>query len=228
MAWFGLEHGKRAYQADFLFYGVVVMALAATLLWHGRAGHGLQMLGCIALGLLLWTALEYALHRWVLHGLQPFARWHAEHHARPRALIFAPTLLSASLLSGLVFLPALWLAGAWPAAELMLGVLAGYLAYMVVHHADHHWHGGGRWRVQHRRRHARHHSRQRDLPPGSYGVTTALWDHLCGSAQTARGPAGRAPLRLPKLELAGVVGQHDLHAAVHLPPARAVVAGHRE
>ena len=131
-------------------------------------------------GLVSWTAIEYALHRFVLHGMQPFARWHAEHHQRPRALICSPTIVSASLIVTLVFLPALLLGGLWRACALTLGVLAGYLAYAITHHATHHWRADNAWMKDRKRWHALHH-RQADHP-GHYGVTSAFWDHVFGSA----------------------------------------------
>jgi hypothetical protein len=61
----------------------------------------LELVALALLGLVAWTLLEYALHRFVLHGLQPFRTWHAEHHRRPRALIGTPTILSATLIAAL-------------------------------------------------------------------------------------------------------------------------------
>ena len=138
-------------------------------------------------GLAGWTVIEYLLHRFVLHGLQPFSRWHAEHHSRPTALICSPTSLSASLITVLVFLPALALAGLWPACALTFGVLTGYLAYAVTHHATHHWRSEAAWLLRRKRWHALHHRASR--PPGHYGVTSGFWDHVFGSA----GGRPRAP-----------------------------------
>jgi sterol desaturase/sphingolipid hydroxylase (fatty acid hydroxylase superfamily) len=115
----------------------------------------------------------------VLHGLQPFARWHAEHHLRPAALICAPTVLSASLILLLVFLPALVIGGAWPACALSFGLLTGYLAYAITHHATHHWRTDNRWLLRRKRWHARHHSASRN--GGHDGVTSGFWDRVFGS-----------------------------------------------
>ena len=88
---FSLEHSKAAYRADFALYAVAVVALASFLLMDGPRDHWLDLTAITLAGLTAWTAVEYALHRFVLHGVQPFQRWHAEHHDRPRALICAPT-----------------------------------------------------------------------------------------------------------------------------------------
>lgn len=76
MGLLSLEHSKAAYRADLALHGAAVAGLAG------------------------WTAIEYAMHRFVLHGMPPFRAWHALHHARPSARIGAPTLLSGSLIVG--------------------------------------------------------------------------------------------------------------------------------
>ena len=181
MELFALEHSQAAYRADFALYGAAVAALGAFLLLDGPRDQQ-PVIAAIALaGLVSWTAIEYALHRFVLHGLQPFSRWHAEHHDRPRALICSPTIMSASLILTLVFLPALLFGGLWRACAFTLGVLTGYLAYAITHHATHHWRASGPWLKDRKRWHALHHHHIDQ--PGYYGVTSAFWDHVFGSAR---------------------------------------------
>jgi sterol desaturase/sphingolipid hydroxylase (fatty acid hydroxylase superfamily) len=191
MGLFTLEHGKGAYRADFVLYGAAVLALAAFLVLDAPRAHGLGIVLWTATGLAGWSLTEYALHRFVLHGVQPFQGWHAAHHARPTALICAPTVLSAALIVMLVFLPALLLGDVWLACALTLGLVAGYLAYAITHHATHHWRADSAWLRGRKRWHAlHHHSRQ----PGCYGVTSGVWDHVFGSARRA---ARRAVLTPP-------------------------------
>jgi hypothetical protein len=178
MGLFALEHSQRAYRADFALYGAAVALLSAFVVFGVPPDQWLAMLAFALAGLASWTAIEYALHRFVLHGLQPFQRWHAEHHHRPSALIGAPTILSASLIATLVFLPALLLGNWWRACALTLGVLTVYLAYAITHHATHHWRAEHVWLKQRKRWHALHHHA---LAPVCYGVTTAFWDHVFGS-----------------------------------------------
>ena len=181
MELFALEHSQAAYRADFALYGTAVVALSAFLLLDGPRDQQ-PFIAAIALGgLVSWTAIEYALHRFVLHGLQPFRRWHAEHHERPRALICSPTIMSASLILTLVFLPALLLGGLWRACAFTLGVLTGYLAYAITHHATHHWRADNAWMRDRKRWHALHHHHLEQ--PGHYGVTSAFWDHVFGSTR---------------------------------------------
>lgn len=190
MSLFSLEHGRTAHRLDFALYGATIVALAGVLLLAGARARGLEIALCAAAGLLAWTGAEYALHRFVLHGLPPFRRWHAAHHARPSAPIFAPTAMSAALIAALVLLPA-WLAfDRWVAGAFTLGMLTGYLAYSVTHHAVHHWRADSRWLRERKRWHALHH--RPEPRPGCYGVTSSFWDHVLRSASPSTRPSRRA------------------------------------
>src|SRR5665213_914552 len=181
MRLFTLEHTKAAYGADFALYGTAVVLLAALVLAAPRQ-HWLENSILVVGSLAGWTAIEYALHRFVLHGLPPFRRWHAEHHLRPTALICAPTILSATLIATLVVLPALLVGGWWRAFATTLGMLTGYLGYAITHHAVHHWRAENAWLSERKRWHALHHHIGQ---PGCYGVTSAFWDHVFGTARRA-------------------------------------------
>jgi cyclopropane-fatty-acyl-phospholipid synthase len=176
---FTLEHSKLAYLADFAFYGAAPVALAIFLTVAGPPMQRLETIALALIGLASWTLIEYALHRFVLHGLQPFRAWHEAHHRHPAARICTPTPVSATLITVLVFIPALILGGLWRGCALTLGVLTGYFAYSVMHHATHHWHAGNAWFKRRQRWHALHHRPSRQ--PGHYGVTSAFWDHVFGS-----------------------------------------------
>lgn len=180
MGLFAMEHGKAAYRADFALYGTAVAALATFLFVAGPHSLRLQSLALVCAGLVSWTAIEYLLHRFVLHGLAPFKDWHEEHHQRPTALICAPTIFSASLIVVLVFLPVLAFGGLWSACALTLGVLAGYLLYAITHHATHHWLAESAWLKRRKRWHALHHHGAGRL--GGFGVTSGFWDYVFGSA----------------------------------------------
>lgn len=189
MRWLTIEPSPDAYRADFYLYGTISVLLGAALLtapWEPR------LLGWIVAGALGWTLLEYLLHRFVLHGLPPFKRWHAEHHRRPAALIAAPTLLTIPLFATLL-LPTLWWLGPWPATALSFGLLNGYLAYGLAHHAIHQPTAGRRppglarrWLLRRRLWHGLHHRR---LPAGNtsaateghYGVSSVFWDRVFGT-----------------------------------------------
>ena len=177
---FALEHSPLAYAVDFIFYGVLTASLAMTLVVFGLGKHPFQLAAIACTGAIAWTLFEYAIHRFVLHGLRPFSDWHAEHHRRPMALICAPTLVSAALIVAVVVVPALLWIGALRAGALTLGVLAGYLAYSTMHHAAHHWRPSSGWARACKRRHALHH--QHAGRGGHYGVTSGFWDRVFATA----------------------------------------------
>ena len=174
MSLFSLEHSKVAYRIDFALYDIAVTTLGVYLLIAGPGGRRLEIMGFTLTGLLGWTAVEYVLHRFVLHRMKPFHRWHLEHHQRPAALICTPTILSSALIAILVFIPMLLLADFWRACGLTLGLLIGYLGYAITHHAIHHWHSNSAWLEERKRCHTLHHIGE----PGYYGVTTRFWDRI--------------------------------------------------
>jgi sterol desaturase/sphingolipid hydroxylase (fatty acid hydroxylase superfamily) len=174
MRMFSLEHSKAAYVADFAFYGLVILSLSGSVWWMAPQGQGGAIVTIIAAGVLMWTVMEYLLHRFVLHGVQPFCDWHAEHHQRPTALICTPTVLSAPLIGLLVFLPSWWAVGLWMACCFTLGVVMGYQAYATTHHAIHHWRSDNAWLRRRKSWHALHHHVNRRS--ACYGVTTDVWD----------------------------------------------------
>ena len=158
---------------------VIDLALTAILLTVSLdATPWLKLLGLSLVGLTAWTLIEYLMHRLVLHGVRPFCLWHAQHHERPRALTCTPTLVSATLLLCLVYLPARQLLGSWAGAAWAFGVLTGYLIYTLTHHAIHHGHARYGWLLQQKRWHAIHHHGQ----PLCYGVTSTFGDRVFGSA----------------------------------------------
>ena len=181
MGLLSLEHSAAAYRADFVVHATVVVSLAAWVLLRTPQGERWPVALAVALGLVGWTLIEYFLHRFILHGPPPFRHWHARHHQRPTAFIVTPTLMSLGMIAGLVFLPALLATSLWPACGFALGVLIGYLAYTVMHHATHHWRAGNRWLMHRKRWHALHH--HAGSHPGYYGVTTSVWDHVFGTAR---------------------------------------------
>jgi cyclopropane-fatty-acyl-phospholipid synthase len=184
MGLFTLEHDRLAYDADFVLYGLAVLVLAGALVAICPPTKGREAFAVVVAGLAAWTLVEYGLHRFVLHGVQPFQRWHAEHHRRPAALIGLPTIGSAALFAALVFLPA-WLAsGLWQACALTLGMLLGYLGYAIIHHAAHHVLSRGGWLARRKRLHAVHHHHVEH--PVCFGVTSAFWDRVFGTDRVQR------------------------------------------
>lgn len=163
------------YHADFVVYPVLIAACAAATFWRAPARAVGQSMAAVAIGLIAWTALEYALHRWLLHRVPPFNRLHAMHHAHPGALIGTPAWLSAPLF--LALWAALALAAPPPVAGgLATGLMIGYLVYAAVHDAVHHRRARpGSWLYHAKLRHARHH---RAGSGSEFGVSSGVWDAL--------------------------------------------------
>jgi sterol desaturase/sphingolipid hydroxylase (fatty acid hydroxylase superfamily) len=195
-----LEHSTAAYRADLALYGVLSLGLAALLALGGPPGSRPALAAWALAGGTLWTLVEYLLHRFVLHGLAPFSRWHADHHDRPKALISSPTILSVGLFALLAVAPAWYLWGPWPACALSFGLITGYGIYGLTHHATHHrvpaWAQRSAWLSRRRRWHARHHAASRaGAPVGHFGVSLDFWDHVFGThgaAVVSSHPRGRA------------------------------------
>jgi sterol desaturase/sphingolipid hydroxylase (fatty acid hydroxylase superfamily) len=175
-----LEHGKFAYRADFALYGAAIAMMTVAIAAVPTRAEDVALLAWAVGGLACWSLIEYAFHRFLLHGMSPFREWHAEHHARPTARIASPTIFSASLIGGLVTLPAWLLIGPWPACALTLGVTTGYYAYAIAHHATHHWRAKNTWLLERKRWHATHHHAV--AAPRCFGVTVSFWDRIFGTA----------------------------------------------
>jgi sterol desaturase/sphingolipid hydroxylase (fatty acid hydroxylase superfamily) len=167
-----IEHSRSTYFADFAIYLAAVMGLPWVLFALApQPIRGRLVLAALA-GLAVWSLVEYAMHRLLFHGVEPFQRLHDEHHRRPNALIATPTAVSLAMIAGLFWLPASLLAGRWVGAAATLGLTAGYLVYGVLHHALHHWRVRSVWMLNCKRMHAIHHH----APRRNFGVTMPWWD----------------------------------------------------
>jgi len=142
-------------------------------------------------GLLLWTLLEYVIHSIGFHWPTHSPRWlavqasHGSHHEEPTDPQRIVAQLTTSLPVALVVFAALSLAF-WdpkPAAMVMVGVMAGYLAYEVVHYRIH----LGRKSLWLPRALVRHHLYHHHKDQTRcYGVTTPLWDWIFRTSRLPR------------------------------------------
>jgi sterol desaturase/sphingolipid hydroxylase (fatty acid hydroxylase superfamily) len=163
-----------------------IALLAVTKQYEGNGGIW-SLLWLLPLGILLWTLLEYVLHRFVFHLRARNATLrgildtlHQNHHADPRDIRFLlvqpayALVISAVIASGIVAITGkpFWMAG------LMCGIWAGFLAYETVHYRVHLSSSETGWIRKRRRAHFHHHfSNARRC----FGVTTSLWDHVFGT-----------------------------------------------
>lgn len=151
----------------------------------------LQTGGLFAVGVFIWTLLEYWLHRLVFHyeAHSKFGRkliWYAHgvHHDWPNdklRLVFPPAISIplAALFFGLFSL----IFGAEARWGAFAGIAGGYLTYDMIHYFSHFYAFDGTVMKYLRAYHMAHHFTHEPL---RYGVSNPLWDYCFGTAP-ARG-----------------------------------------
>lgn len=137
-------------------------------------------LALMGAGLVLWTLLEYLLHRFALHGLAPFQNWHAQHHRVPQERIRIPLAFSVPMVLVLLVAPALLLRNVAFGAAVSLGLLAGEMLQEAVHERLHR--GAAGLLDGHRKHHDYHHLEDAQR---AYGTLTGFWDRRFHTAPPA-------------------------------------------
>lgn len=148
----------------------------------GMAGFALYF----SIGLLVWTATEYLLHRFIFH-FHPTSEWgkrihfifHGVHHAYPRdkkRLVMPP---SASLpLAALFYYLFSLVFSTVNLYAFFSGFLLGYLCYDMMHYAMHHYNFKSGIMKRIKQHHMLHHYQD---PTKGFGVSSPLWDEVLGS-----------------------------------------------
>jgi len=174
---------SKAHPLTPLFYTLPFLLLA---LYQGivkKTSGVWGTLGLLALGVFLWTLVEYVLHRWVFHFRPPgwggkmFAFMaHGYHHEFPddKMRLVAPPLMLVFLgaIVGFIYYLAF---GAKYWVQVFGGTFVGYLAYDWIHYYTHHFHptgGMGKWLRQY---HLQHHF---DPNYDRFGISSPLWDFI--------------------------------------------------
>ncbi len=168
---------RLGYFAEFLIFPVffvILIVFAFKGSFHPRV---LVWLIALVVGAVLWTLIEYLLHRYFFHHAPIVSELHDRHHRDPTALIGAPAW--ASLSFGALVLLALWnVIGFGLASAVTIGLLTGYLWYVLLHYAIHHWPARrASYLYRAKKRHVVHHR----TVAGNFGVTTNLWDLAFGT-----------------------------------------------
>lgn len=174
-----MRMSRLAYFAEFLIFPPLVLLLSALAFGRAVPPRPASWALLYLAGLIAWTLFEYLLHRFVFHHAPVLASLHERHHESPQELIGTPAWVSVAL--GLVAVggPCWATLGFDLATAATAGMATGYLCYVLVHYAIHHWQPRpGSYLYRARRRHALHHHFADD---GNFGVTTALWDHVFGT-----------------------------------------------
>lgn len=136
--------------------------------------------GC---GFIVWTFIEYTLHRFVFHfpaksaiGKRIHLIFHGMHHAYPndaKRLVISPSasipMVTAFYFFFYALVPDAYLPGFFAA------FIAGYLFYEIFHYTLHHVSFNSFYWRKLRQHHMLHHDHSSDT---RYGVTTSLWDRI--------------------------------------------------
>src|SRR6516164_4151662 len=133
-----MRQGPLAYFADMVVSPLLAGGLSTFALTHFTNYALVRWLATVMLGVALWTLIEYVTHRVIYHRVALFKKYHEAHHADPQAYIGAPPLLGASIVFLISFVPVATFAPAL-AIGMSVGMLTGYTAYLLVHHAIHFW-----------------------------------------------------------------------------------------
>lgn len=172
-----------SYYADFFLAAGFILFLTASIFKELSVAGSAQVAGFAAAGFVIWTMLEYFVHRVLYHHVPFFKELHDAHHQEPDGFIGAPPVIGIALIFVITYLP-LASISALAAHGMTIGMLIGYMGYMVLHHSAHHWKPRkGSWLWRARRHHALHHHLGVE---GNYGIVTSFWDHMFGTSLQPR------------------------------------------
>ncbi|XP_075975986.1 fatty acid 2-hydroxylase [Anticarsia gemmatalis] len=142
-----------------------------------------QFIVHLLIGVLVWTALEYSLHRWVFH-LNPGSNVtmikihfliHGMHHKVPfdgLRQVFPPV---PAFGLAVFFYSIIQLIMTYPLVK-MTGGIIGYLTYDMIHFYVHHGSPrDGSYLYAMKRYHSNHHFINHDK---AFGISSKLWDHV--------------------------------------------------
>ncbi len=178
-----LEFFSHVHPATPLFIYIPVMGVMFYLALGVYALPIGTTIGMFVLGVLLWTLIEYVLHRFIFH-LEPKTEFgkrlhfitHGVHHDYPNdaTRLVMPPGISVPLA---IFFYFLFLAifGAHLAPPTFAGMVFGYLCYDMLHYATHHFSMKQQPWLFLKQYHLRHH--YKDDHTG-YGVSSPLWDYV--------------------------------------------------
>ena len=148
----------RMFESDFMeFFShvhpatphVIYLPLMGYMLYLAAAQRALPIsivAGLFAVGILIWSFVEYTMHRWAFH-YQPRSKWgkqlhfmlHGVHHDYPNdaTRLVMPPIVSGPL--AVIFYGRFVLLFGRFAPAAFAGLLAGYLFYDTLHYATHHF-----------------------------------------------------------------------------------------
>jgi 4-hydroxysphinganine ceramide fatty acyl 2-hydroxylase len=164
-----------------VIYLPVVGCMLYISVWHRQQSIVLAS-ALFLLGILLWTLLEYLIHRYVFHyepRTRPGKRLHyiihGVHHDYPndaRRLVMPPSI---SIPLAILFYGVFLLIFGRLTPSVFGGLVFGYICYDMLHYATHHFpmkRGVWLWLKQY---HLRHHYKDDHV---GYGISSPLWDYI--------------------------------------------------
>ncbi|HEY2758687.1 MAG TPA: sterol desaturase family protein [Pseudolabrys sp.] len=180
---------RLGYFSEFILFPPLVLFAVTLAYRHATPVQPLLWVFVYAAGFVAWTLIEYVLHRVLFHHAPILSRVHELHHDQPNDLIGTPAWASTFIGVIAVAAPATLALGFDLGMAATAGMVTGYLWYVFVHYATHHFRPRrDTYLYRARVRHARHHHLSHD---GNFGVTTAFWDHVFGTALEERGRPSR-------------------------------------
>ena len=134
---------------------------------------GLDRLHLVLAGVVVWTLVEYLVHRFVFHVSPVGQGLHGPHHDRPSDPDAERSSLSTPFIAFPIWFLLIGAAGMKDGSAVFAGLLAGYLTFIAIHYAVH------RCPIEpnsllypSKMRHLTHHR----FENCNFGVTTSFWD----------------------------------------------------
>lgn len=164
----------------YLYFPVIVFCICKSFLVGVEPKAFFLLFG---IGLIVWTFVEYVMHRYVFHfvpkskiGLRLHFIIHGVHHDYPndaKRLVLPPSV-SIPLAIGFYYLFRLIL-GPQYLWSFFAAFLLGYLVYDIGHYAMHHYNFKNKILKKIKDHHMLHHYKN---PDKGYGVSSPLWDKI--------------------------------------------------
>ncbi len=163
--------------------------IALALIWRSFSIYKMPLADfalMATVGLLIWTLMEYSLHRFVFHyeatsklGKSLVFLFHGVHHDDPqdKTRLVMPPAGAILIMSVLWALFTLFLAGAYLETFGAFFII-GYLCYDYIHYATHHFPMRNPILRYLKRYHMLHHFSGQE---GRFGVSSPLWDFAFGT-----------------------------------------------
>ena len=200
----GTKEPIRLFKSDFLEFfthihpavilAVWVPVVAGFIAWsalQNTPGAWLAISLSWLAGLVCWSFVEYALHRFIFHFRPRTPRQerlsflvHGVHHAQPmvKTRLVMPLVVSVPLAAffyGLSWLIGSMLLGrpAW-GNSFFAGLVTGYVGYDMLHYSIHHFPLRGPLLSYLRKHHMQHHAVTWDK---RFGISSPVWDRVFGT-----------------------------------------------